>query len=112
ERLELVEQEGVSAICVSAIPPGAIAPARYLCKRLRMQFPAMRIIVGIWQTNADLVRLKQRIGPALADGIATTLSQAVELIGPLTPQDHQPEPAPPESGSQNRHDQSPAAHPG
>jgi predicted PurR-regulated permease PerM len=82
ERLEEVHKAGVSIVCVSAIPPGAIAPARYLCKRLRAEFSQIQITVGMWQKDADLPRLQQRIGTNLADVIVTRLPQAVEQISP------------------------------
>ena len=33
--------------------------------------------------NVDLAKLQHRIGPSLADGIVTTLSQAVEHLAPI-----------------------------
>ena len=83
ERLELVQQEQVSVVCISALPPGAAAPARYLCKRIRADFPHVKIIVAVWHANVDLAKLQHRIGPSLADGIVTTLSQAVEHLAPI-----------------------------
>jgi predicted PurR-regulated permease PerM len=37
-----------SLICLSALYPGGLAPARYLCKRLRAQHPDVTIVVGRW----------------------------------------------------------------
>jgi predicted PurR-regulated permease PerM len=82
ERLEEVHKAGVPIVCVSAIPPGAVAPIRYVCKRLRAEVPELKITVGIWQKEADLPRLQQRIGANLADAIVTRLAQAVEQISP------------------------------
>ena len=48
EVLSMVEQQHTSLICVAALPPGAVAPVRYLCKRLRARFPDCRIAVGRW----------------------------------------------------------------
>ena len=83
ERLELVQQEQVSVVCISALPPGAAAPARYLCKRIRADFPHVKIIVAVWHANVDLAKFQHRIGPSLADGIVTTLSQAVEHLASI-----------------------------
>jgi len=82
ERLEEVHKAGVPIVCVSSIPPGAVAPVRYVCKRLRAEVPELKITVGIWQKEADLARLQQRIGANLADAIVTRLAQAVEQISP------------------------------
>ena len=86
ERLGLVEEERVTLVCISALPPGALTPAKYLCKRLRTQLPEVRIIVGYWQRNADLNRLQERIDSSLAEGIVTSLQQAVEQIAPMAPE--------------------------
>ena len=47
EVLSVVGQH-IRLICVAALPPGALAPVRYLCKRLRARFPDCRIAVGLW----------------------------------------------------------------
>jgi hypothetical protein len=86
ERLEAVERERISLVFISAVPPGALTPARYLCKRLRGEFPKIKLIVGIWQSNPDLPRLQKRLGPALTDGIFTSLGQALEHIVPMASQ--------------------------
>src|SRR5206468_12933226 len=39
ERLGFVEQEQASVVCISALPPGAVTAAKYLCKRLRGELP-------------------------------------------------------------------------
>lgn len=82
ERLDLFEQEPINIVYISALPPGGVTPAKSLCKRLRKQFPNLKIVIGVWEARADLGRLRQRIGPRLADTIVKTLSQAVEEIAP------------------------------
>lgn len=82
ERLETVAQEEVSIVCVSALPPSAVTPAKYVCKKLHAQMPNVKIIVGIWQANADISRLQQRMGN-VAEAVVTSLTQAVEHISPM-----------------------------
>ena len=48
EVLSLMEQQRASLICIAALPPGASAPTRYLCKRLRTRSPECKIVVGRW----------------------------------------------------------------
>jgi predicted PurR-regulated permease PerM len=48
EVVALVETTRPSVICLSVLSPGALAPARYLCKRLRARYPEVRILVGRW----------------------------------------------------------------
>jgi len=93
ERLEAVHQEGVQIVCVSGVPPGAVAPARYLCKKLQGSLPEVKIVVGIWQANPDLARLQHRLGPNLAQSVVKTLSQAVEHIAPIASKGASTEPA-------------------
>jgi predicted PurR-regulated permease PerM len=47
EVLSMVEQQQIRLICIAALPPGALAPIRYLCKRLRargcgLAFPTVK----------------------------------------------------------------------
>jgi predicted PurR-regulated permease PerM/GAF domain-containing protein len=92
EHLGLVEKERVTLVCISAVPPGAVTSAKYLCKRLRTELPEVRIIVGFWQRDADLKRLQQRLSAPLVDGIVTSLTQAVEQISPMAPQTEEAQP--------------------
>src|SRR5439155_25939041 len=62
--------------------------------RLRAELPEVQIIVGYWQTQADLNRLQERIGTDRIEGIVTTLQQAVEQIAPVTPETPEAAPAP------------------
>jgi hypothetical protein len=86
ERLEVVAQEEVNVVCISALPPGALSAAKYLCKRLRAQLPEVKIVLAVWQTNPDRTRIQKRIGPAAPDVIVTNLSEAVEYLAPLASQ--------------------------
>jgi len=47
----LIEEKEPAAICIAALPPGGLARARYLCKRLRKRFPRLQIMVGRWGLN-------------------------------------------------------------
>ena len=48
ELVARVEQEKHTVVCIGSLPPGGLAQSRYLCKRLRAQFPRLKIIVGRW----------------------------------------------------------------
>ena len=48
EVVALVETARPDVICVSALPSGGLAQARYLCKRLRACCPDAKILVGRW----------------------------------------------------------------
>lgn len=49
-------------VCVSATPPAAVMHGRYLCKELRRQLPRVNLVVGLWDTQGELTKAKERIG--------------------------------------------------
>jgi predicted PurR-regulated permease PerM len=92
EVLSVVEQQHVRLICVAALPPGALAPVRYLCKRLRTRFPECRIVVGHWGAGAESNSSRVGLREAGADEVGTSLrethnqvSQLSQLVSPPTP---------------------------
>jgi hypothetical protein len=89
EVLSAVEQQHIRLICIAALPPGALAPVRYLCKRLRARFPDCRIVVGRWGAEPEGETPESRFREAGADEVGTTLrethnqvSQLIELTSP------------------------------
>jgi hypothetical protein len=46
--LDTVAAKNAGIICIGAIPPDALAPTRYLCKRLCERFPNAKILVARW----------------------------------------------------------------
>ena len=91
EVLSVVEQQHIGLICVAALPPGAMAPVRYLCKRLRARFPDCRIVVGRWGPEEAIDNLRMRFRELGADEVGTTLietrnqiSQLSQLVSPPT----------------------------
>ena len=60
---DLVDQcTAADVVCISATPPAAVMHARYLSKRLRDRLPVVRLIVGLWDTQGDLNKSRERIG--------------------------------------------------
>jgi predicted PurR-regulated permease PerM len=96
EVLSLVEQQRVGLVCIAALPPGALAPTRYLCKRLRVRFPELKIVVGRWGFNGNTQEDRTRLLSAGADEVAMTLRETrghvMELIPLLSTLE--PHPAP------------------
>jgi hypothetical protein len=80
EVVDQVVEKCEHSVCISAVPPNAVAPASYLCKRLRQRFPEMKIVVALWGADGHLERTKQRLTEAGANEIATTLAEAVHQI--------------------------------
>jgi predicted PurR-regulated permease PerM len=85
EVLSLVEQQGVGLVCIAALPPGASAPTRYLCKRLRIRFPELKIVVGRWGFTGNIQEDRLRLLPAGADEVAMTLRETRSHVMQLMP---------------------------
>ena len=98
--IDLIEQCKPDVICISATPPTATTHARAVVRRLRRQFPEMPLVVGLWNSQGDLNKAKERIGGGKSTCIDPTLAAGQEqirlLIQRLLPQTEQP--APPECG--------------
>ncbi|QDU28063.1 AI-2 transport protein TqsA [Anatilimnocola aggregata] len=73
-----VDQRKPDVICVSATPPAAVMHARHLCKRLRARFPKVQLIVGLWHSQADLAKARERIGCGAI--VASALAEAQEQV--------------------------------
>jgi hypothetical protein len=84
EVVSVVEQQDIRLICVAALVPGALAPVRYLCKRLRVRFPDCRIVVGHWGAEAESNSSPGRFREAGADEVGTTLQQTHNQVSQLS----------------------------
>lgn len=80
EMVNLVEQNKADVVCISALPPSAVTKARYLSKRLRARFPNLPMLVGLWNAQGDLEKVKERLATAGADKVVTTFAQGMEQI--------------------------------
>jgi len=78
-----IEELRPALIIISAIPPGALAHARYLCKRLRTRFADLKILVGRWGATDDSGRIQDRLSSAGADFVAFTFEESRSQILPL-----------------------------
>jgi len=82
-RAELLNELAANAAqvaIVSALPPFAVGQARSLCKGLRQRQPGLKILIGLWNFEGGVPKAQDRVGPGVADMIATTLQQAVSLL--------------------------------
>ncbi|HET6252163.1 MAG TPA: AI-2E family transporter [Tepidisphaeraceae bacterium] len=83
EMVEQVEAKKMDLVCVSAMPPAAVAHARYLCKRLHARYPDIGLLVGLWTMKGDLTKAKARIACSQSVRLITTLRQAHDQIEQL-----------------------------
>jgi predicted PurR-regulated permease PerM len=75
ELMEQVARFKPAVICVSALPPGGLAHTRYLCKRLRKQFPDVHIVVGRWGLQEDVDQNREQLTAAGVDHITASLAE-------------------------------------
>jgi predicted PurR-regulated permease PerM len=62
-------------VCLSALPPYAISHARGIYRRLRVQYPTVKIIVGLWNYAEDPVKAATEVSGGEQNLICTTLAQ-------------------------------------
>jgi predicted PurR-regulated permease PerM len=82
ERMEEAHGERIEVVCVSSVAPNGGLHARYLCKRLREQFPGMRIVAAML-TQGDVRTDRKRELSAAADEVASSLTEAAKQIQAL-----------------------------
>jgi predicted PurR-regulated permease PerM len=80
EMTAIVAESDAPLVCVSVLPPGGLAQARYLCKRLRALFPSIKIVVGQWVSSEELDGTPASLVSAGADQVGTTLLQTRDQI--------------------------------
>ncbi|HYG76007.1 MAG TPA: AI-2E family transporter [Planctomycetota bacterium] len=80
ELIDRVEEHNARVVCISALPPAALSHARYLCKRLRERYPALRLIIGLWTARTNLERLKERVSCAPTDKTVASLTDALREV--------------------------------
>jgi hypothetical protein len=76
ELVDFVGQRNADVVCISAVPPAAVAHARRLRMRLRRRYPELNLVVGLWSSPGDLNEAKDRIGSDLKTQIVATLADA------------------------------------
>jgi predicted PurR-regulated permease PerM len=85
EMMAWVRETKADVACISVVAPTALIHARYLCSKLRVNFPDLKIIVGLWGRTglaADVV------GPLVdsgADEVVTLLAEAMDRIASYSP---------------------------
>jgi hypothetical protein len=75
EVVAMVAEERPSIVCVGSLPPGGLAHTRLLCKRLRVRFGSLKIVVGRWGLTHNLDQNREQLTTAGADQFATTLHE-------------------------------------
>jgi predicted PurR-regulated permease PerM len=84
EILSWVKENRPALVCIAALPPGGIAHARYLCKRLRAQFPELKILIGRWGQADELSKMVEGFRSLGADFVSATLLESRSQVAPLS----------------------------
>jgi hypothetical protein len=77
EMIERATARENPVVCVSAVPPKALAHTRYLCKRLKQQSPNARLVVGLWDGKGYAADMLARLNEAGADTVVSNLEAGV-----------------------------------
>ncbi len=85
ELLGIVEKADADVACISVVAPSTVIHARYLCTKLRAQFPRLKIVVGLWSAVEEGTDSAKRLRDSGADEVVTTLADALVQIGKLAP---------------------------
>jgi len=85
ELVKAVADSEADAVCISVLPPSTVIHARYLTTKLRGQFPALKIVVGLWGATENISEAARRLRESGANEIVTTLADAVVQLAKLAP---------------------------
>ena len=79
EVVGFVAERRAAIVCVAAVAPGALAPVRYLVKRLRQRVPEVRIVVAAFGA-ADADAERAAIMAVEVDGVGLSLVEARDRL--------------------------------
>ncbi len=71
-----VERDRPALVFVAVLPPGGLAQARHLCRRLRNRHADLKIVVGYFGKARDFDRLLIRLRSAGASYVTTSVTQS------------------------------------
>jgi predicted PurR-regulated permease PerM len=80
EMIARVSEENPQFVCIAALPPGGLAQARYLCKRLRALLPKAKIVIGRWGFSGELDENRSSLTAAGMDQVGIRLLQTRDQI--------------------------------
>lgn len=80
-----VEQHRAGLLCIGTVAPGGLSQARLLCKRLRAQYPPLKIVVGRFGLHDEMEADRRHLLAAGADHVETTVRDAHRTLVQLRP---------------------------
>lgn len=85
--LVMLEKAAPAVVCISVVAPSTVIHARYLCRKVREQFPDPKIVVGLWGGNEGVLAATKRLRDSGADAVVVSLAEAVSQIVSFTQPD-------------------------
>jgi predicted PurR-regulated permease PerM len=73
----------VNVVCICTVFPPAWRHSRYLCKKLKAEFPDIKIVVLTWGAQEGVDEIQERLGLASSDLVVKTIGHAVDQLGLL-----------------------------
>jgi len=80
ELIAHARERGVGLVVVASLPPGGLAHARYLCKRLRAAMADVRIVAGRFTPDEDAGEVRAALTAAGADLVGTRLLEIRDAV--------------------------------
>jgi predicted PurR-regulated permease PerM len=90
--LALIEPAPNDLFCISAVPPFAFSQARTVSTELRVKFPGVKVVIGVWGFAGETKQALLRFQPSPPDKFVKSLAEALEHLGvrpmPAPAKDH------------------------
>jgi predicted PurR-regulated permease PerM len=80
QQMAHVQPSNDDIFCVSALPPFAFTHARTLSNQLRLRYPGVKIVVGVWGFTGETERAMERFQSPRPDRLVTSLAGAIEAV--------------------------------
>jgi len=81
----LTREKVPAVICIGSLPPGGLIHSRFLCMRLRAQFPDVKIVAGRWGLKANVEQHRESLLSAGANIVDTTLLETRDHLSTWFP---------------------------
>jgi hypothetical protein len=90
ELVDWVRKSKSNVVCISVVAPSTLIHARYLCAKLRVLSPDLKIVVGLWGRAALNPQNVAALRESGANEIMLSLAEAVERLKPHATEDESP----------------------
>jgi hypothetical protein len=82
EVIARITEKKPALICIASLPPDGLAQTRSLCKRVRLQFPNIKILIGRWGNDSN--GSTDNLLLAGADKVGKTMIESREQVAQIS----------------------------